>query len=73
MDNVIMNEYVLLFSKYLKNKNLPTYDVVFYNNQFYAGMDLFKNFTSYLTKMWEIPVLKLYSYQQAEQHFLNKS
>ena len=51
MDTKIMNECVLLCSKYLNNKNLPTYDVIFYNNQFYAGTDLFRNFTSYLTNM----------------------
>ncbi len=71
MDDATMNEYVLLFSKSLKNKNMPPYDVIFYNNQFFAGVDLFKNFTSYITKTWKISVLKLYSYEQAEQHFLN--
>jgi hypothetical protein len=65
-----MYEYVLIFSKYLKDTNIQSYDIVFYNNQFYAGNDLFKNFTYYLGKAWYNPVKRLFSYEQAEQHFL---
>ncbi len=73
MDYIKMNEYMLLFSKYIENKYISTYDVILYNNQFYAGLDLFKNFTSYTTNQWKMPVLKLNSYNQAKTHFLNKN
>ncbi len=66
-----MNEYLLLFSKYMKNKNHLTYDIILYNNNFYAGIDLFKNFKSYLADGWDIPVIKLTNYTQAEKHFLS--
>ena len=68
-----MNEYMLLFSKYIENKYISTYDVILYNNQFYAGLNLFKNFTSYITNQWKMPVLKLNNYNQAKNHFLNKN
>ena len=64
---------MLLFSKYIENKYISTYDVILYNNQFYAGLNLFKNFTSYITNQWKMPVLKLNSYNQAKKHFLNKN
>jgi hypothetical protein len=60
-----MNEYILLFSKFLKNKHSLTYDVILYNNNFYAGNDLFKNFSSYLAKKWDLSVIKLAYYEHA--------
>ncbi|MBP9777724.1 MAG: hypothetical protein KBD25_00915 [Rickettsiaceae bacterium] len=65
-----MYDYLLLFSKYIKNSRYLTYDIVLWNSQFYGGIDLFKNFGYYLNKKWDAPVTKLLNYEQAEKYFL---
>lgn len=65
-----MKEYVLIFSKYLKKDNYLTYDIIFYENKFFCGTNLFKNFQNYLANCWELPVIKVSNYEQAEKHFL---
>ncbi|MFN8771005.1 MAG: hypothetical protein ACK5WP_09115 [Neisseriaceae bacterium] len=51
-----MNNYELCFSITLKNKNNISYDVIHYNNAYYAGYDLFKSFIYFLDNNKNYPV-----------------
>lgn len=66
-----MIEYQLYDSQYLKNENNIPYDVVLYENKFFCGRDLFKNFTYYLQKNWDAQVNVFTDSITAEKHLLN--
>ncbi|MBY0379143.1 MAG: hypothetical protein K2P99_01940 [Burkholderiales bacterium] len=65
-----INYYIALRKK--NRYNMP-YDIIFYNNKFYAGSDLFRNFASYISDNWNIPVKIFTNYTQAKKHYLSQN
>lgn len=65
-----MQEAILKHSKFATfENNYGSYDIVEYNGKFHCGTNLFKYFTSYLTKQWQLPVLVLEDEKDAYNHF----
>lgn len=68
-----MNEIILLYSKFPKKKESTyiSFDVIKYNETYYAGFELFKNFNNYLAGSPHLSVIKFNHVYDAEKYFNN--
>ena len=63
-----MINYTLSYSILLKKKNNMPYDIILYNNLYYAGYDLFKNFIYFLSDNANYPAKTFNNYIDMEKH-----
>lgn len=66
-----MNNYTLSYSILLKHKNNMPYDVILYNDLYYAGYDLFRNFIYFLEDNNSYPAKIFNNYIDASSHILS--
>lgn len=65
-----MNEVVLTFSKSPKKEsNYSSFDVVLYNQRYYAGFNLFKDFNNYLAGTAHLSAIKFDDITEAKKYF----
>ena len=65
-----MQDIILVYSKFAKKyHNNVSFDVVFYENTLFAGVNLFKNFINYLNDSKSFSAIKFTSKLDAEKYF----
>lgn len=69
-----MQDIILKYSKYSKSSNFNvTCDVIEYNDKYYCGINLYKNFINYLIDEAEYVVIVYNLLSEAYKHFNAKS